>query len=135
VSADESAAPDEGPETGAPNGADRLEKAIVAASVLLVAATLGYVAWQAAVTPEEGVPRATVERVEPMPDSDRQRVTVELDNRRGVGLATTTVVVRCGDTERTLAFEHVPAGGGRTGTVVCPADTDPRAIVGTWVEA
>ena len=126
---------DAGAEMGNPDGADLVEKAVVGASVLLVATTLGYVAWQAAVTPEEGVPRATVESVEPIPDSDRQRVTVRLDNQEGVGLASGQVVVRCGGAERVLEFTHVPAGGRRTGTVVGPAGSEPTANVETWIEA
>lgn len=117
-----------------PDGGELLELAIVVASVLLLVATLGYVGWQATVTTADGVPTATVEAIEPMPasDDDRLRVTVRLDNRRGTGLSSVQVGVECGDAGRSLAFEHVPAGGSRTGTVVCPAGTEPIAEVVTW---
>jgi len=107
----------------------------VVASVLLIVATLGYVGWQAAVTTADGVPTATVEAIEPMPapDDDRRQVTVRLDNQDGTGLSSVQVAVRCGDSERSLAFEHVPAGGRRTGTVVCPAGTAPISEVVAWV--
>jgi hypothetical protein len=119
------------------DAANPLELAIVAASVLLVVATLGYVGWQATVTTVDGVPTASVEAVEPMPgsDDDRLRVTVQLDNRRGTGVSSVAVVVRCGGAERSLTFAHVPAGGHRTGTAVCPPDTVPVAAVVTWIEA
>lgn len=122
---------------GGIDGADLLEQAVVVASVLIVVALFGYVAWQATVTTAGGVPTATVEAVEPMPgpDDDRLRVTARLDNRRGTGLASVGVVVRCGGTERSLSFEHVPAGGRRAGTVLCPAETEPAAAVVTWTEA
>jgi len=91
--------------------------------------------WQAAVTTADGVPTATVEAIEPMPapDDDRRQVTVRLDNQDGTGLSSVQVAVRCGDSERSLAFEHVPAGGRRTGTVVCPAGTAPISEVVAWV--
>lgn len=119
------------------DGAALLERAIVVASVLLVLGTLGYVGWQATGTTADGVPSATVERVEPMPgpDADRSRVRVRLDNRRGTGLATVSVAVHCGDAERSLSFEHVPAGGHRTGTVVCPGGSTAVAEVVSWQEA
>lgn len=119
------------------DGGELLELTIVVASALLIAVALGYVGWQATVTTADGVPTATVEAIEPMPasDDDRRRVTVRLDNRHGTGLSSVQVAIQCGDAERSLAFAHVPADGGRTGTVVCPAGTTPVAEVVTWIEA
>ncbi|WP_255196155.1 hypothetical protein [Halorarius litoreus] len=71
----------------------------------------------------------------PGPDDDRLRETVRLTNQRGTGLSSVAVAVRCGGAERSVAFTHVPAGGHRTGTVVCPASTDPASGVVTWTEA
>lgn len=117
------------------DGGELLELAIVIASVLLIAATLGYVGWQATVTTADGVPTATVEAIDPMPapDDDRRQVTVRLDNRNGTGLSSVRVAVQCGGAERSLAFAHVPAGGSRTGTVVCPDGTVPIAEVVAWI--
>jgi len=119
------------------DGANLLERTIVVASVLLVLGTLGFVGLQAVGTTADGVPSATVERVEPMPgpDADRSQIHVRLDNRRGTGLSTVSVTVRCDDATRSLSFEHVPAGGHRTGTVVCPDGSTAVAEVVTWQEA
>lgn len=84
-------------------------------------------------TPTVIDPVATIEAVEPMPDTDGQRVTVVLENRGETGLTSVQVVVRCGGLDRSLEFLHVPASGRRTGTVVCPAETDPEASVETWI--
>jgi len=73
------------------------------------------------------------DRADAGPDDDRRQVTVRLDNQDGTGLSSVQVAVRCGDSERSLAFEHVPAGGRRTGTVVCPAGTAPISEVVAWV--
>jgi hypothetical protein len=117
------------------DGAELLEWAVVAASALLIALTLGYVLWQATVTAEVANPTARVDSVEQL-DGGRLRVGVTLDNRDGPGLTSTRVAVRCGDGgEREIAFEHVPAGGVRTGTVTCPSGSDPEAVAETWVEA
>lgn len=138
--ADDEDGDDEGAETDEGfylNGADLLEWAIVVASVLLVLGTLVFVGLQATGTTANGVPSATVEGVEPMPgpDADRSQVRVRLDNRRGAGLSTVSVTVHCGDAVRSLSFEHVPAGGHRTGTVVCPGDSTPVAEVVSWKAA
>lgn len=115
--------------------ADLLEQLIVAASVLLIIGTLGYIAWQAAGTSTTADPVASVDTVEATSGGERLRVVVRLDNLRGTGLTSVQVAVRCGVTERSLEFTHVPAGGHRTGSVVCPAGTTPEAIVETWIEA
>lgn len=112
-----------------------LERVIVVASVLLILGTLGYIAWQAAGTSTTADPIAIVEAVEPTSSGERLHVAVRLDNRRGTGLTSVQVAVRCGVTERSLEFTHVPAGGHRTGSVVCPAGTTPEAVVETWIEA
>jgi uncharacterized protein (TIGR02588 family) len=114
---------------------DALERAIVAVSVVVIAAMLGYVAWQAVSTSETVDPVASVDGVEPTTDGDRLRVTVRLDNRRGTGLSSVGIAVQCGNETRSLTFEHVPAGSYRTGKVVCPAGTSPKAAVETWMEA
>jgi len=116
-----------------------VERGIAAASVVVVVALLGYLLWQAAVTPEAARPVATVESVEPATaggDGDGTlRASVVLANRGSVGLTSVEVTVHCGTRERTLQFERVPAQGQRTGVATCPAGTDPRAAVTTWVEA
>lgn len=117
------------------DGAALLERVVVAVSVLLIASTLGYVLWQASVTTEVADPEVNIQSIETMEGGERLRVTVELDNRRGPGLALTQVAVECGGTEHEMEFEHVPAGGRRTGTVTCPAGSEPEAIVETWKDA
>lgn len=116
-------------------GADLLELVIVVASVLLIAGMLGYVLWQAAVTPEPADPVATVDGVEPMADADRQQVTILVENEGGTGLTSVRVAVRCGSLESSLEFAYLSPGGRRTGTVVCPAGTTPEVAVENWVEA
>jgi uncharacterized protein (TIGR02588 family) len=118
-----------------PTAADLLERAIVVASALLIAGMLGYVIWQAAVTPTPADPVATVDAVEPMPDTDRQQVSVRVENRGGTGLTSVRATVRCGGLESSLEFAYLSPGGRRTGTVVCPADTTPEVAVENWVEA
>jgi|GEM_PF-2593699 hypothetical protein len=143
--ADDSGRTDERPRAGGdsegeddadgPVSAVLVERVVVAASVVLIVTMLGYVLWQAAVTPAVVDPHASVDAVEPMADSDRERVSVVLANDGNVGLASVTVVVDCGDRQHTLEFSHVPGNGEREGTVVCPAGSRPRAFVDTWIEA
>lgn len=116
-------------------GAALLERAVVAVSVLLIVSTLGFVLWQATVTPEVANPRVNIQSVEPVDGGDHLRVKIELDNRRGPGLASTQVAVECGGTERAVEFEHVPSGGRRTATIICPAGSEPEAVVETWKDA
>jgi hypothetical protein len=133
VSLDLPSRDDDSGETDELDRGDLLERAIVVASVLLLAGTIGFVAWQATGTSPGADPVATVEEVEAT-DDDRLRVVVGLENRRSTGLSSVRVGVRCGSAERSLEFTHVPAGGYRTGTVVCPAGTTPDASVESWVE-
>ena len=115
--------------------ADALERVIVLVSAILITVMLGYVAWQAVATSEVVDPDATVVEVQPTTDGDRLRVTVRLANEGGTGLSSAKVAVQCGTEVRSLTFEHVPAGGQQTGTVVCPAGTTPEAAVDTWMGA
>lgn len=116
-----------------------LEAAVTVASVVLLVGLMGFIAWQAVVTPTGSDPVATVESVTPMPAdagaTGSMRVTVQLDNRGTTGLRSVEVVVRCGGNERSLQYAHVPANGRRTGTAVCPAGSTPSASVVTWVTA
>ena len=116
-------------------GAALLERAVVTVSVLLIVSTIGFVLWQASVTSEVADPRVNVQSVEPVGGGDHLRVRIELDNRRGPGLASVQVAVECGGTERAVEFEHVPSGGRRTATVTCPAGSEPETIVETWKNA
>lgn len=120
-------------------GGDLLERIIMVMSVLLILAVLGYLLSQALVTPAAPRPTAAVEAVEPFPaddpETERVRVTISLVNEGGTGVGSVEVRVYCGEVTRSLVFSHVPASGYRTGTVVCPRDTTPRASVVTWVEA
>lgn len=122
----------------AASGGDLLEKVVVAASVLLIVGVIGYLVSQALVAPATPAPTATVDAVEPMSGEEGAgsvRVTVSLDNRGEHGLSSVEVAVRCGTTERSLVFTHVPARGHRIGTVVCPRGASPTASVATWIEA
>lgn len=96
---------------------------------------IGFIAWQAAMTSEVADPVATIETVETREDGDSLRVGVQLDNRREAGLQSVTVGVECGATEQTLEFTHVPTGGYRRASVICPAGTTPETAVETWMEA
>ncbi|MFC6941078.1 hypothetical protein ACFQE8_14075 [Salinirubellus sp. GCM10025818] len=126
--------PDDGDGEGG-GGAALLERTVVAVSILLIASTLGFVLWQATVTSEVADPRVNVQSVEPVDGENHLRVGIELDNRRGPGLASVQVAVECGETERAVEFEHVPSGGRRTATVTCPGGSEPEAIVETWKDA
>lgn len=134
---DASAEEDEGDDDVATS--DRLERVVVAVSVGFTALLLAFTLWQAAMSPDEVVPTASIEAVEPTPSSDerpeRLRVTVRIDNRGGAGLETATVAVDCGTAERTLQFSYVPGNGHKTATVVCPTGTTPTATVESWTEA
>jgi hypothetical protein len=120
---------------GSGGGAALLERTVVAVSILLIVSTLGFVLWQATVTSEVADPRVNVQSVEPVDGENHLRVGIELDNRRGPGLASVQVAVGCGGTERAVEFEHVPSGGRRTATVTCPGGSEPEAIVETWKDA
>lgn len=115
------------------NGAKYVELAVVLTSVVLVAGLLGFVLWQAGGGPGSPDPVAAIESVETV--EDRQRVSVKLTNRGEAGLERVQVAVRCGGRERVLEFSQVPGSAERTGTVVCPSGTEPRASVETWVAA
>ena len=115
--------------------ADGLERVIVLVSVIGIILMLGYVTWQAVATSEVIDPDATVVEVQPTADGDRLRVTVHLANEGGTGLSSAKVAVQCGTEVRSLTFEHVPAGGQQTGTVICPTGTTPEAAVDTWMGA
>lgn len=119
-----------------PTSGDRLETVVMVVSALLIVGVTAYLASQALTTPTAPNPTATVGAVEPAPGAGEDiHVTVNLDNEGEIGLASVEVMVQCGSVERSLSFTHVPARGHRTGTVVCPAGTTPRASVATWVEA
>lgn len=115
--------------------AETVERVVVGASVVCIAAMLGYVLWQAAVAPQAIDPHASVDAVEPIEGSERERVSVVLENDGTVGLESVTVVVVCGDRDHVLEFSHVPGNGEREGTVVCPSNSAPRVFVDTWIEA
>jgi len=119
------------------DGAYLVERAITVASALLIAALLGYLFWQALVTPSAALPAATVESVDRIDAGEDPRllVSVALSNHGEKGLSSAQVTVTCGDRSRTLEFANVPAGGHTTGTVTCPAGTDPRATPTAWIEA
>lgn len=121
--------------SGESDWGSRLEQVIIVLSVVLLVTTLGFIAWQAAMTSEVADPVATIETVETREDGESLRVGVQLDNRRGAGLQSVTVGVECGATEQTLEFTHVPAGGYRRASVICPAGTTPETAVETWMEA
>lgn len=122
-------------DTDRTRGADILEKTVVVISVVLVATMLGFVTWQAVTTPEPAEPVASIETVDPMPGDTRQQVHVLIENKGGTGMTSLQVAVQCGNVERSLEFVHFPAGGRRTGVVVCPADTRPEIVVETWISA
>ncbi|AEN06750.1 hypothetical protein Halar_3131 [halophilic archaeon DL31] len=120
-------------------GGDLLESIVMVMSVLLIVGVLGYLVSQAIVTPAAPEPTTAIEAVEPFPKdgagTDTVRVTVSLANEGETGLQSVEVLVRCGGIERSLVFSHVPANGHRTGTVICPQGTTPRASVVTWIES
>lgn len=106
--------------------------AVVGCALALTAALLGYTAWQAATAPAEAVPRAEADA--PEDEGAGRSVVVRLWNDGGVGILLATVEVRCGDSTQTLEFDHVPAGGKRSGRAAC-AEGEPEARVVAWTEA
>jgi hypothetical protein len=117
---------------------DRLERVVATVSVAFTVVLLAFVLWQAATTPSEAVPTASIETVETPPYRDSGpetlRVTVRFDNEGGVGIESATVGVECGGADRTLQFDHVPADGYKTTTVTCPVGSEPSVTVESWTD-
>lgn len=113
-------------------GVSRIEFAVIVASVAFTVLLFSTAVWYAATGPTGVNPSARV--TDTQRRGDGVAVTVELVNVGDVGLVQTTVEVTCADRSAQLQFENVPAGGRRTGTVVCPSGgTDPEASVVNWV--
>jgi hypothetical protein len=123
-------------ETGSQsNGAELVERTIIVASVLIIAAMLGYMLLETTTGPSSPDPSASVDTIEPRPNTDQLLVTIVLTNRGDRGVSTVQVGVRCGDQTHTLEFTNLPGSGSQSGTVVCPSGTTPEASVESWIEA
>lgn len=105
----------------------------MAASALLVALVIGYMAWQAVTAPEGGSPQARVVSVEDTLDGERI-VEVALRNQATSGLREVTVSVECDEPPPELTFANVPAEGERRGFVRCPAGAEePRVTIASFL--
>lgn len=113
----------------------RVERLVMAVSVVFTLLLFAYVSWQAVTTPSAAEPSAAVTGTEQL-TTGQVAVTVTLRNEQDIGLVSATVVVDCGTPPPEITFEHVPTAGRRIGTVVCPAGTTaPNATVSAWIEA
>lgn len=116
-------------------GSTWAERFLMVMSVIFTVALLSFVLWQALTTTATPIPTASVTATETLPGGDVQ-VSVVFRNPQSVGLVMATVEVDCDTPPPELTFEHVPADGRRTGTVICPpGTTNPTATVSTWTEA
>lgn len=120
-------------EVGGGQGVPTGEKIVIVASVLFTAGLFGFAAWQA--TTGAGAAAPEVGAIGHSTAPDGQVVyTVELRNPGDIGLVQATVTAGCTDPPTQLTFENVPAGGRRTGTIVCPpGTTDPRVSIDSWI--
>lgn len=111
----------------------RSEKFVMAVSVLFTVALFAFAGWHAVTGPGATAPTVHVTESEATPDG--VRFAVEFRNPGDVGFVSASIQARCTDPPTVLTVEHVPAGGHRTGTVVCPpGTTDPSVTVVTWVQ-
>lgn len=113
-------------------GPDRAETAVTLVSVLAVTALFLYAVVQAATVPATPVLTASILAVRE--EGQDLLVDVELLNLGGVGVRSAEIEVTCREPAPTLTFDHVPAGGRRTATVVCPSADDIEVRVVGWVQ-
>ena len=110
------------------------EKAIMAATAILVALLLGYMTWQAIALPRVS-PEATLVSTRTLPSGDVEAI-VMLSNPGAKGLRDVGVEVKCGEQPMEITFSFVPAHSTREGTAVCPPGTqNPEVGISFYVEA
>lgn len=114
--------------------ARRFEQVVVAISVVLTVALLGYAIWQVLTVSVGTTPQVSVENTQTQPDRT-VRVTVALSNSRDRGLEQATVKTICQNTSTSVQFTDIPAKSTQTASVVCPQGTNqPRASLSSWIE-
>lgn len=110
------------------------ETAVMLVSALFTLLFLSFALWQAVAAPAGGTPTVRVADTRTTASGDVV-VIVELRNTQEVGLSRATVEAECTTPPTDLTFEHVPAGGRRTGRMVCPPGTeDPKVSLASWIE-
>lgn len=110
------------------------ETVVMVVSALFTLVFFSFALWQAVAAPPGGTPRVRVTDTRTTASGDVV-VIVELRNTQEVGLSRATVEAECTTPPTDLTFEHVPAGGRRTGRMVCPPGTeDPKVSLASWIE-
>lgn len=118
------------------NEVDWPQKAIMALSVVVVLALVGYLAFQAATAPDSRAPpEAQILGTRTMPDGSIL-VDVRLTNPSGAGLRHATVELDCDQPPPSITLDNVPAESYRDATLMCPPGQPPsKASVSTWFRA
>jgi uncharacterized protein (TIGR02588 family) len=113
--------------------AKRFEQVVVAISVVLTVALIGYATWQMFTVPTAAAPQVSIKNTEKRPDGNI-RVTIAISNSRDQGLEQATVRTNCQNTSTLVEFNYVPAGDTQTAQVVCPSGTnDPEVTLSSWI--
>lgn len=113
--------------------ARRFEQIVVAISVVLTVALLGYAAWQTVTTTGAATPQAYVESTQSQPDGS-VIVTIAVSNTQDSGLEKVTVKTTCENKSVLVQFENVPAMSTETAHVVCPPGTNhPTVTISDWI--
>jgi hypothetical protein len=114
--------------------ARRFEQIVVAISVVLTVALLGYATWQVFTTPVAATPQVSIESTQTQSDGSI-RATVALSNPRDRGLEQATVETVCQNRSISVQFTDIPARSTQTASVVCPRGTNrPEVSLSSWVE-
>lgn len=113
--------------------ARRFEQVVVATSVILTVALLGYATWQMFTIPTAATPQVSVEDTQTQPDGS-VRVTIALSNPQDRGLEQVTVKTTCQNKSVLVQFSYVSAGSTQTAYVMCPPGTDnPEVSLSSWI--
>lgn len=113
--------------------ARRFEQIVVAISVILTVALLGYAAWQTFITTGAATPQVHVENTRTQPDGN-VIATIAVSNPKDSGLEQITVKTICENRSVSIRFEYVPAMSTETAHVVCPPGTDhPTVTISDWL--
>jgi len=118
--------------TDAPEDISPPEKVVMVVSTLFTVSLFLFAVWQS-LGATAAVPTANATGQQITAEGD-VIYTIELRNPGDAGLVWVTVEVDCIDPPVVLTFQNVPADGSRTGSVVCPPETDdPEVAVEAWI--